>query len=79
MTNNRSPAAVEAFGYYLPWVLTGGSISAIGYGLFTLLSPATTTAQWIGYQMFYGIGSGSMAAGVSLLLHFEGTGKLKFH
>jgi hypothetical protein len=60
---------VEAFGYYLPWVVSGAAISAIGYGLFSLLSATTTTAQWIGYQVLYGVGGGSMAAGVSFSNH----------
>lgn len=56
---------VEALGYYLPWVLSGAAVSAIGYGVFSMLSPTTTTAQWIGFQVLYGVGGGSMAAGVS--------------
>lgn len=39
----------------------------MGYGLLSLLSPTTSAAKWIGYQVFYGVGSGSMAAGVSFL------------
>ncbi|KAI1087097.1 MFS general substrate transporter [Rostrohypoxylon terebratum] len=58
-----SGTAIEAFGYYLPWVVSGAAISAVGYGLFSTLGPATTTAQWIGYQVLYGVGGGSMAAG----------------
>lgn len=54
------------FGYYLPWVVSGGALSAIGYGLLSLLSPTTTVAKWIGYQVLYGVGGGCMAAGVSL-------------
>lgn len=58
-----SGTGIELFGYYLPWILLGGSISAIGYGLFSRLSPTTTVASWIGYQILYGVGSGSAAAG----------------
>ncbi|KAJ2969327.1 hypothetical protein NUW58_g10015 [Xylaria curta] len=58
-----SGTAIEAFGYYLPWVVLGAGVSAIGYGLFSTLSITTTTAQWIGYQVLYGVGGGSMAAG----------------
>ena len=52
-------------GYYLPWLLAGSSISAIGYGLLSLLAPDTPAAKWIGYQVFYGVGGGAMASGVS--------------
>ena len=53
------------FGYYLPWVVGGSVISTIGYGLLSLLSRTTSAAKWIGYQVFYGVGSGSIASGVS--------------
>ncbi|KAF7554240.1 hypothetical protein G7Z17_g3052 [Cylindrodendrum hubeiense] len=58
-----SGSMIEVLGYYLPWILLGGSLSAIGYGLLSLLSPDTTVASWIGYQILYGIGSGSAASG----------------
>lgn len=47
-------------------MLAGGAISAIGYGLLSLLSPTTSAGKWIGYQVFYGVGGGLMATGVSL-------------
>ncbi|KAH8906887.1 MFS general substrate transporter [Coniochaeta sp. PMI_546] len=53
---------IEILGYYLPWTLGGAAMSAIGYGLLSLLSPSTPPARWIGYQVFYGVGSGSMTA-----------------
>ncbi|RMZ82141.1 hypothetical protein DV738_g1888, partial [Chaetothyriales sp. CBS 135597] len=58
-----SGGLIAVLGYYLPWVVTGASISAIGYGLLSLLGPSTSTARWIGYQVFYGAGSGCMTAG----------------
>ncbi|KND87341.1 putative HC-toxin efflux carrier TOXA [Tolypocladium ophioglossoides CBS 100239] len=58
-----SGSMIEVLGYYLPWILLGGSLSAIGYGLLSLLSPTTTVASWIGYQVLYGVGSGSAGTG----------------
>ncbi|KAH8693300.1 MFS transporter [Talaromyces proteolyticus] len=58
-----SGTMIDVLGYYLPWILLGGSLSAIGYGLLSRLSPSTTVASWIGYQILYGVGSGSAAAG----------------
>ncbi|KAH8892007.1 MFS general substrate transporter [Thozetella sp. PMI_491] len=52
---------VEILGYYLPWVLVGSSITAISYGLLSLLEPSTPVQQWVGYQILYGIGIGAAA------------------
>ncbi|KAK3379645.1 major facilitator superfamily domain-containing protein [Lasiosphaeria ovina] len=57
-----SGVLIEVLGYYLPWVLAGSCISAIGYGLLSTLETTTPAARWIGYQLFYGVGGGSMAA-----------------
>ncbi|KEF53516.1 uncharacterized protein A1O9_10491 [Exophiala aquamarina CBS 119918] len=58
-----SGVMIGVLGYYLPWLLAGSSISAIGYGLLSLLAPTTPAAKWIGYQVFYGVGGGAMASG----------------
>ncbi|KAH6651341.1 major facilitator superfamily-domain-containing protein [Chaetomium tenue] len=63
-----SGTMIEMFGYYLPWVVSGGALSAIGYGLLSLLSPTTTVANWIGYQVLYGVGGGCMAAGAYIAI-----------
>ena len=47
----------QATGYYLPMPIIGSCIAAIGYGLLSTLSPTTSTARWIGYQILYGLGS----------------------
>lgn len=60
-----SGTMIEKLGYYLPWVVAGGAVSAVGYGVLSLLSPTTPVANWIGYQIVYGVGNGCMAAGVS--------------
>nr|CAG8993152.1 Efflux pump [Penicillium sclerotiorum] len=53
----------QATGYFTPWVLLGASISTIGYGLLSTLSRTTSTGRWIGYQLFYGAGSGIASSG----------------
>ncbi|KAI9879279.1 MAG: hypothetical protein M1830_009009 [Pleopsidium flavum] len=38
---------VEKFGYYLPFMLFCGVLNAIASGLLTLLSPTSSTGQWV--------------------------------
>lgn len=57
---------VSILGYYLPFLLAGGAISAVGYGLLSTLSTTTPVSKWIGYQVLYGAASGCMGAAVSL-------------
>lgn len=45
-------------GYYMPFIYLSVVVSAVGSGLLVTLSTDTTTAQWIGYQILYGFGSG---------------------
>ncbi len=58
--------AVSVVGYYLPFILVGAATSAVGYGLLSRLSLRTTVAQWVGYQILYGVGSGCTVAAVSV-------------
>ncbi|TVY81379.1 Efflux pump afoB [Lachnellula suecica] len=53
----------QVTGYYLPWVMAGLAITTTGYGAMSTLSPTTSTARWIGFQILYGIGAGTGAAG----------------
>ncbi|KAK9772113.1 hypothetical protein SCAR479_11276 [Seiridium cardinale] len=46
-------------GYYLPWPIAAGVLSAIGNGLVSTFTPTTTTGQWIGYQILLGAGRGA--------------------
>ncbi|KAK8080295.1 MFS multidrug transporter [Apiospora hydei] len=45
-------------GYYLPFSLIGAILVSISNGLLSTLSPATSTAKWIGYQILGGAGRG---------------------
>ncbi|KAL3443334.1 major facilitator superfamily domain-containing protein [Aspergillus insuetus] len=57
-----SGVLISVLGYYLPFLLAGGAVSAVGYGFLSTLSPTTSVAQWIGYQILYGVAGGCMAA-----------------
>ncbi|KXH36097.1 efflux pump [Colletotrichum simmondsii] len=49
---------VGKFGYYLPWAVAGTAATIIASGLFTSLTPTTSVAQWVGYQIITGGGRG---------------------
>ncbi|KAI4650350.1 hypothetical protein J4E93_002706 [Alternaria ventricosa] len=51
-------AAVSRMGYYLPWALVGGIITAIGNGLVSTFTASTSASVWIGYQILLGAGRG---------------------
>ncbi|KAI4713763.1 hypothetical protein J4E89_001210 [Alternaria sp. Ai002NY15] len=51
-------AAVSRMGYYLPWALVGGIITAIGNGLVSTFTASTNASVWIGYQVLLGAGRG---------------------
>ncbi|KAI0127436.1 major facilitator superfamily domain-containing protein [Xylariales sp. AK1849] len=46
-------------GYYLPWPIAAGVLSAVGNGLVSTFSPTTSTGKWIGYQLILGAGRGA--------------------
>lgn len=45
-------------GYYMPFLIFGICVTAIGAGLLTTFSINTSVGQWIGYQILYGYGLG---------------------
>ncbi|KAF2266559.1 MFS general substrate transporter [Lojkania enalia] len=49
---------VSRFGYYNPFVYASVILSSVGAGMLTTLTPDASAAEWIGYQILYGIGSG---------------------
>ncbi|PVH74376.1 hypothetical protein DL98DRAFT_552242 [Cadophora sp. DSE1049] len=57
-----SGVSVQKFGYYLPFVIAGTSITAIGYGLFSMLEPSSSTGHWVGYEVVFGLGAGCAGA-----------------
>lgn len=51
-------AAVTRIGYYTPFLITSSILMAVGAGLISSLSVKSGPAQWIGFQVVYGIGLG---------------------
>jgi Na+/melibiose symporter-like transporter len=54
-----SGALVSKMGYYLPWAVFSGTLTAIGHGLLSTLDAQTKTAMWIGFLIIVGVGRGS--------------------
>ncbi|KAI1267016.1 putative MFS multidrug transporter [Xylariaceae sp. FL1019] len=48
-------ALVTRLGYYLPFAVLVGAATSIACGLITTWNPATSTANWIGDQILYGL------------------------
>ncbi|RSL79744.1 hypothetical protein CEP51_007119 [Fusarium floridanum] len=53
-----SGAAVTVWGYYTPFMIVGGILMAIGFGIITMFEVNTSKAEWIGFQLLAGIGVG---------------------
>ncbi|CAJ2500784.1 Uu.00g036370.m01.CDS01 [Anthostomella pinea] len=49
---------VQKTGYYLPEVIVGNALVAVGAGLTSTFSPSTTQSEIIGYQVLVGAGRG---------------------
>ena len=49
---------VTIVGYYTPFSIASGVFIAIGYGLLSTLSAHSSTGEWIGYQILFGVGRG---------------------
>ncbi|KAJ4291393.1 MFS sugar transporter [Collariella sp. IMI 366227] len=52
-------AAVTYWGYYTPFMIVGGALAAVGFGLTITFQPDTKSAAWIGYQIIIGAGLGA--------------------
>ncbi|KAH7323910.1 putative MFS transporter [Rhexocercosporidium sp. MPI-PUGE-AT-0058] len=57
-----SGVSVQKFGFYLPFVLAGTSITAIGYGLYSTLDPTSSMGHWVGFEIVFGVGAGCAGA-----------------
>ncbi|KAK6212363.1 hypothetical protein LQW54_005316 [Pestalotiopsis sp. IQ-011] len=53
-----SGGLVQRIGYYLPFSVGSGMVSAIGNGLVSTYRPWTATAYWAGIQVLLGLGRG---------------------
>lgn len=49
---------IQKVGYYLPFSVASGAVSAVGNGLVSTYTPWTETAKWAGYQILLGSGRG---------------------
>ncbi|ETS82216.1 hypothetical protein PFICI_07218 [Pestalotiopsis fici W106-1] len=50
-----SGALVTKLGYYLPFGVLGAAVTAVACGLISTWTPDTITAEWIGYQILFGL------------------------
>ncbi|KAF2799290.1 MFS general substrate transporter [Melanomma pulvis-pyrius CBS 109.77] len=48
----------QKIGYYVPALLVGPILCAAGAGMLSTITPRASSAQWIGYQVLYGVGIG---------------------
>ncbi|KAI3534912.1 efflux pump [Colletotrichum filicis] len=62
---------IGKFGYYLPWAVAGTAATIIASGLFTSLTPTTSVAQWVGYQIITGGGRGIVLQLVRPACHMQ--------
>ncbi|KAF7515193.1 hypothetical protein G7054_g14704 [Neopestalotiopsis clavispora] len=50
-----SGALVTRLGYYLPFGILGAAVTAVACGLISTWGPNTSRAEWIGYQILFGL------------------------
>lgn len=53
-----SGIAVQAFGYYTPFVIASSVLMSVGAGMLSTLKPSSGPGEWIGYQILFGLGVG---------------------
>nr|OQO27038.1 hypothetical protein B0A51_04038 [Rachicladosporium sp. CCFEE 5018] len=49
---------VQVTGYYILWAVASMTLQAIGFGLCSILNENSSTGEWIGFQIIFGIGRG---------------------
>ena len=49
---------VSKIGYYTPFIIIGGALSAVASGLMTTFSPTSAVAAWVCYQLLNGFSRG---------------------
>ncbi|KAI8955553.1 efflux pump protein [Xylaria longipes] len=64
-----SGALVGRLGYYLPFGILGGAITAVACGLISTWNPNTSTAEWIGYQILFGLRGMALQVAVISVQH----------
>ncbi|KAI1080843.1 putative MFS multidrug transporter [Whalleya microplaca] len=58
---------ISKLGYYLPWAVFAGAITAIASGLISTWDPWTSTATWIGYEILYGARGCGIQLGITAI------------
>jgi hypothetical protein len=53
-----SGGLITTYGYFVPFLLLGGSIITVATGLIFTWTTNTPASKWIGYQVLAGIGNG---------------------
>lgn len=66
VSSTGSAVLTSRVGYYVPFMILGPILMAIGSGLLTTFTPATTSGNRILYQVIYGLGSGGAGQQASL-------------
>ncbi|KAF5675948.1 aflatoxin efflux pump aflt [Fusarium heterosporum] len=63
-----SGGVTQRIGYYVPAMIVGPCVMAIGQGLLTTFKPDTGSSHWIAYQFLvgFGIGLGMQTAGLAV-------------
>lgn len=49
---------VSKFGYYTPFIIVGGALSAVASGLMSTFTPTSAVAAWVCYQLLNGFSRG---------------------
>jgi hypothetical protein len=57
---------IQKIGYYVPALLVAPVLAATGSGMLSTLIPSSSSVEWIGYQIIYGLGVGAGAQSASL-------------
>jgi MFS family permease len=53
-----SGGLVQRLGYYVPFMIVGACLMAVGSGLITTWNMETQKGEWIGFQVLFGLGVG---------------------
>lgn len=53
--SNAGSMTVGRIGYYLPFAVLAGATTAVACGLISTWNPDTSTADWIGHQILFGL------------------------
>jgi hypothetical protein len=56
----------QKIGYYVPALLVAPVLASAGAGMLSTLTPSSSRAEWIGYQVLYGFGVGAGAQSASM-------------